>query len=144
MIGSASEPLDRDWAQAVLERARTTGVVHRESADVEREMRGWDAFVLPSRRDPFPLVMLEAMGLGMPVIGTDVDGIAEQIAPGTGLLTSSEDAPELAQAVERLVALPQSVRAGMGAAARQRVIEHFSLGRLVEGTERLYHDVLAR
>ena len=41
----------------------------------------WDAFVLPSRSDPFPISMLEAMASGLPVVGTRRDGIAEQSRP---------------------------------------------------------------
>ena len=141
LIGTPSDPLDRAWGEAVLDRARAAGVGHRHSADVARELREWDAFVLPSRRDPFPLVVLEAMGMGLPVIGTSVDGIPEQLEGGAGVLVKPEDADALEAAILRVAAMRAEDRRELGAAARRRVADRFSLERLVSGTERVYHEV---
>jgi glycosyltransferase involved in cell wall biosynthesis len=143
MVGAPDDPLDREWGGRVLSRARVAGIEHLASADVEARMRGWDAFVLPSRRDPFPLAMLEAMGLGLPAIGARVDGIPEQLAPGTGLLVAPGDPAALAAAIEHLAAVDPAEREAMGALARARVAAEFSLDRLVEGTDRVYRATLA-
>jgi glycosyltransferase involved in cell wall biosynthesis len=139
LIGDpGSEPLDAGWARGVLAEAREAGIAHRAKADVAEAMHGWDAFALPSRRDPFPLSMLEAMAAGLPVIGAAVDGIPEQVAPGTGVLVEPEDAERLAAAILDLAARPASERRALGAAARARVAAEFTLERQAEEMHTAY------
>ena len=61
MVGDAHELIERRWAQGVLRDARDAGIEHLPQTDVLERLRAWDAFVLPSRADPFPISMLEAM-----------------------------------------------------------------------------------
>lgn len=143
LVGSPTEPLDGEWADGVLDRARQVGVVHQPKVDVQATLQEWDMFVLPSRRDPFPISMLEAMAAGLPVIGTAVDGIREQIAPGTGVLVEPEDPEALAAAVLRLAESPEE-RARIGEAARRRVSERFSLEHQVAGLDAAYLAALGR
>jgi glycosyltransferase involved in cell wall biosynthesis len=143
LVGAPSDPLDRDWAGEVLARGASVGVEHVRSAEVEAELRGWDAFVLPSRRDPFPISMLEAMGLGLPVIGARTDGIAEQITPESGVLVAGDDSGALADAILRVRQMPADVRAALGANARARVAENFSLDHQADGIDGAYRSVLS-
>lgn len=142
MVGRPSDPLDQEWAHAVLRRARSAGVRHTERGDVAREMAGWDAFVLPSRRDPFPLVVLEAMAAGLPVIGARVDGITEQLGSGAGILVPAGDSAMLAKAIERLAAASHEQRARLAQAARERVLSRFNIDRQASGMDRMYRRVL--
>src|SRR5918996_1043868 len=64
MVGAPSEAIERDWAHSVLDRAKGIGITHVPSANVFERFAEWDAFVLPSRADPFPIAMLEAMASG--------------------------------------------------------------------------------
>jgi glycosyltransferase involved in cell wall biosynthesis len=107
-------------------------------ADVLAAFREWDLFVLPSRRDPFPISMLEAMASGLPVVGTRVDGLAEQIAPGTGSLVPPEDPARLAEAILALCDASPPERRRIGEAARKRVIENFTIEHQVEGMHAAY------
>jgi glycosyltransferase involved in cell wall biosynthesis len=143
LIGSPTDPLDAEWGLAMLERAAALGVRHQPRADVERAIGGWDAFVLASRRDPFPISMLEAMAQGRPVIGTRVDGIAEQITPDAGVLVERENPAALADAVVGLAELPPERRREMGAAAHRRARE-FSIERQAEAIDTVYREVLSR
>lgn len=144
MVGAAHDAIEHDWALSLLRRARETGISHIPQTDVLARMREWDAFVLPSRADPFPLSMLEAMASGLPVIGTRTDGIAEQILPGTGMLIEPEDPRGLADAIAWSAGQPLAIRERMGGAARARVRANFTLGHQAEAIDRIYRTTLDR
>ncbi len=143
MVGPPSDLLDRRWAETVLARASESGIRHDGAADVFERLRAWDAFVLPSRSDPFPLSMLEAMASGLPVIGTRVDGIVEQLANGCGILIDGDDPRALADAIAALAEQPLRARKAMGAAARERVLENFTLDHQAAQMHETYESVLS-
>ncbi|GAB3529809.1 glycosyltransferase [Photobacterium alginatilyticum] len=75
--------------------------------------------------DTGPLVLKEAMAVGVPVITTNIMGCKEIVAPGTGLMVNEKDATALAQAIERFVRLPAEKREQMGQEARRNVERNF-------------------
>jgi glycosyltransferase involved in cell wall biosynthesis len=83
-----------------------------------------------------PLVLMEAMGAGRPVVGTDIPGIAEVIAD-CGSLVSEPDPPELAAALRPYLEDPQ-LAARTGARGRARVADRMTLERTVADLSRLY------
>ncbi len=88
--------------------------------DVPRWMQAMDVFVHASDREPFGIVVVEAMALGKPVIAGSAGGPAEIITDGVdGLLTPFGDAPTLARAIDRYLDDP-AFAARAGAAARVR------------------------
>lgn len=102
-------------------------------------MQAMDVVVHASDREPFGIVVIEAMALAKPVIATDTAGPTEIISDGVnGLLTRYGDAEGLADAICRHLADP--VRAEtMGQAARARALE-FSVDRYAEGLIRAFRD----
>ena len=100
---------------------RFLGHVDRDA--VARTMAAARAVVLSSRSyENQPMVLLEAMALGLPVIGTDLGGTPELIEAGrTGLLVQVDDPAGLAAAMQRLLTDPPAARA-MGDAGRERTI----------------------
>ena len=141
MVGAPHE-IELAWGERVLERARSVGIVHIPSADVFERFRGWDAFALPSRADPFPIAMLEAMASGLPVIGARRDGIAEQVVPGTGVLIEPESPRALADAIAWMAGQRGATRERMAAAARERVSTHFTIQQQAAAMDRAYRDTL--
>ena len=137
MVGPMTDPLDADFAQETLDRARELGISHVSRADVPRKLSEWDIFALPSRRDPCPISLLEAMAGGLPVVGTAVDGIAEQVTPSVGRLVPTEDADALAAAILELHGTPEA-RSALGDAGRRRAIERFSPEAQAEGIHAAY------
>jgi glycosyltransferase involved in cell wall biosynthesis len=110
---------------------------------IRETMRGADAFVLPSDFESFSYTLLEAMASGLPCIATDVGGNRDLIEPErTGLLVPRGDPQRLADAMIRLTDDP-SVRVAMGREGAARARE-YTLGRMIDGTRLVYHEVLAR
>ena len=99
-----------------------------------------DLLIVPSRSESFPLVVLEGMGAGLPVIGTSVGGISEQITDGeTGVLIQPEDTKALANAIIKLLNAPEDMKR-MGIAGRKRVEENFTWEKRVEKIEKVYKN----
>lgn len=101
-----------------------------------------DVLVMASyAHEGVPQAVLQAMAMAKPVVATRVGGIPEVVNPGvTGLLVPAKDADALARAMARLLldkALPQI----LGHQGRAVVIEHFSLERMAERVEAVYHRV---
>ena len=84
-------------------------------------------FVLPSREDPFPLVVLEAMALGRPVVVTDIPGPVTQVGDA-GVVVPINDPDALAVAVHDLVDDPERAEA-LGRRAQERCREQWDIER---------------
>ena len=100
-----------------------------------------DALLLPSYGEGLPYALLEGMAAGLAPVATPVGAIPDAIADGVqGLLVPPRDAAALAGAIARLAA-DRVALVRMGAAARERVAEHYSLQRLAAGFAALYHEI---
>lgn len=91
---------------------------------VREELDAARALVLPSFGEGLPVVIMEAMARQRPVITTYIAGIPELVRDGReGLLVPAGDVGALADAIERLLAMPADELAAMGERARARVLE---------------------
>jgi alpha-maltose-1-phosphate synthase len=101
-------------------------------AELAEHYRGASAFVLPSLFEPWGFVFIEAMGYGLPCVGTDCCAMPEIIDAGaTGLLTAPGDPRSLADAILALLSEPERARA-MGRAGHAKAQEHYTWGRVAE------------
>jgi len=97
-----------------------------------------DVFALSSLSEGLPLVVLEAMACGVPVVTTPVGDLPEVVSEGrTGFFFPIGDAGALAGVLRHLLVADSSRRA-LGRAARTRVVEHYSERAMVEGYVRAY------
>lgn len=110
--------------------------------DTPELLNAFDVLALSSVSEAAPLVVLEAGACGLPVVSTAVGEIPEMIKDGeTGYLVPSGDAAALADRLIALLTQPD-LRARMGSAARQHVIQHFSIGASVRAREALFVRLL--
>jgi glycosyltransferase involved in cell wall biosynthesis len=87
-----------------------------------------DCFTLPSYTEGLPISLLEAMATGLPCVATAIGGISDAVRQGrTGALVPPGNSPRLAEALVEMLRLDDAARATLGAAARQRIVEHHSL-----------------
>ena len=104
----------------------------------------FDVFVLPSVLEGLGIVLLEAMALGKPIVASKVGGIPEIVQhEKTGLLVKPADVEDLFNGILTLCQDPDTCRQ-MGKEARRRVVECFSVERMMEHLYRLYDGVLAK
>jgi glycosyltransferase involved in cell wall biosynthesis len=105
------------------------------------DLRAADIVVVPSRYDGMALILLEAMACGAAIVATRVPGTS---ALGVaGQLVPVEDPQSLAEAVDALLADPQR-RRQLGAAARARAVENYSLQRSLRGILKLWRGLGAQ
>ena len=112
--------------------------------DIDAEMARMDLFVLPSLfGEGLPMVVLEAMSAGLPIVASAVPGVPEAVRDGVeGLLVEPGNAEALAAAVGRVISGAVSWTR-LGSAAMQRHAEHFSDVRMASDVARVYDRVLS-
>jgi glycosyltransferase involved in cell wall biosynthesis len=108
--------------------------------DIPVLIRSARALILPSDREGLPRSVMEAMALGVPVIGSDIRGTRELLAGGAGYMYPLGDIDQLTDAMRRVLARPSEV-ARTVTLARQRV-EMFGLQGLLAMHEQLYERAM--
>jgi glycosyltransferase involved in cell wall biosynthesis len=112
--------------------------------DVPDVLNALDAFVLSSDLEGLPLVLPEAMAVGLPVVATSVGGVPTVVDEGrTGFLVPPGDEAALRRRVATLRAEPEEARA-CGLRARLEVVRRFSAERMAADYVAVYERVLAR
>ena len=143
VLAGPEEPQDA-VPPAVLERLRCDPRVHLLGhVDEPRDVYvAADVLVLPTYREGFPTVLLEAGAMGLPVVSTFVPGCVDAVVEGeTGLLVAARDSSALVDALERYLSDP-ALRARHGAAARLRVLREFEQRRIWEALRSEYERLL--
>ena len=107
-------------------------------SDAYKYLKAFDIFVLPSVKEGFPWVILEAMAAGVPIVATKVGAIPEIIEDKkTALLVEPRSAQELSRAILELVE-DYSFRIRIAENAKKVVEEKFSLEKMVGEIEKLF------
>lgn len=104
--------------------------------DIPALLSASDACLLPSEREGLPRSVMEAMAVGVPVVGTDIRGMQDLLRDGAGILVPVGAPDEIARAFERLVTNPQ-LHAQIAETAKARVKE-YDLKRVIAHHEQLY------
>lgn len=126
----------------LMQRIEATGFPERfvllgERADPAACLDAMDVFVLSSCTEGFPNVLGEAMAMGLPCVSTDV-GDAALLMGSRQWLVPARDSKALANQLTELLTLPAEDRQRLGAQARQRVVEAFSMTATAEQFMNLY------
>src|SRR4029077_3934379 len=111
----------------IADRVRFLG--YQSSDHVRSLLQETDVFVLPSFAEGVPVVLMEAMASGVPLVSTRVAGVSELVEDGVaGFVVPPGDVGALADAIDALLADP-SLRQRFGAARRRTVAREFDVGR---------------
>lgn len=111
-------------------------------ADIDRLYADIDVVALTSRNEGSPVALIEAMAAGVPVVSTEVGGVADVVQHGvTGLLAPMDDVDGVANHILTLLAAPD-LRRTMGQHGRTRVAATYGAERLLRDIETLYEDLV--
>jgi glycosyltransferase involved in cell wall biosynthesis len=114
-----------------------------QTPEVYEYFRMSDVLVCPSHTESLPLVVLEAMAFGLPIVSTDVFGVPEAVAhEREALLVGPGDVAALAAGVRRVLDDP-ALAARLGARARATLVERFTLDRMTDEYDRLMAECVA-
>ena len=123
-------------ALGVSDRAQLLGWVRGD--DKARHLREAWIYTLPSYNEGLPMSVLEAMAAGLPIVSTPIGGIPDAVTDGVeGFLVTPGDTAALGERLHRLCADTELARK-MGAAARARAIQHFSIEAIGPRLEAVY------
>jgi glycosyltransferase involved in cell wall biosynthesis len=143
IVGSGPEQ------QSLTKRAEHIGIadiVHILGArtDIAELLAAADIFVLPSYSEAFSVAIIEAMAAGLPVVATSVGGAPEQLAGGTcGILVPPGNQQCLAATILQL-ANDSNQRQMLGQAARERVLQCYTIEQTIHQIEMVYRGAIAQ
>jgi glycosyltransferase involved in cell wall biosynthesis len=124
----------------VADRVRILGYVE----DMGAWYGAFDAFLLTSANEGAPVVAIEALAAGVPVVATDAGGTRNVVDDeASGFLAPVGDVETLGERLRRLQGDPE-LRARLGAEGASRMRERFSTARMVDDVDALYQRLLAR
>ena len=127
-------------ARAVNGKVSVYGWISGDRKDAT--FRSADVLILPSYHEGLPISVLEAMAYGMPVVATDVGGIAEAVEDGVnGFLIQPGDRDKLASRIDALAA-SSGLRERMGRLGHEMAARKFALPVIIEQLEDLYDELL--
>lgn len=142
IVGAPTGELGIEDLQAIVLKTQLQDNIQIHGAlygdDKKQILEQSQAFLFPTLDDCFPLVVLEAMQSGLPVIASAEGAIPDIIEEGiTGMLIEKQAPQSLSNAMEKLINNPELVKS-MGAAGRNRYLEIFSEKNFIE----LISDIL--
>ena len=145
LVGALDDtaPVDETTLRVVRTHERVDWIGFQD--DIRPALLRADVLVLPSYREGFPNVLLQAGAMEIPVIATDVNGSNEIVEPGlNGWLVPPRDASALAVAMREAMMLEPVERKAMGERARARVIERFEREAYLKQLLDFYYSLLGK
>ncbi len=142
LAGSGEEREMLEQMRIDLGLARTHFLGHQLQDSLRRLYNAADLFVMPSRREPFGLVALEAMACGLPVVATNQGGLPEFVTEECGTLVDVDDAPALTRAIKH--ELDRSAQTpNRKDIIAQSVFERYAQSKFVVRLEQLYEQIIS-
>jgi glycosyltransferase involved in cell wall biosynthesis len=141
LIGDGPE---RAKLERIAEELQIIPYVHFEGAKPNDKMPGFlnsaDVIVIPSLMEATSVAGLEAMACELPIVASNVGGLPEIISSETGRLVPPRQPEALAEAISAILELDEAERNEMGAKARKKVVENWSVDRLAEQVLEYYAE----
>jgi glycosyltransferase involved in cell wall biosynthesis len=135
---------ERAHLEEVANRMGVGGRVHFTGfiQDVRPLVGGATALVLPSKREGLARSIMEALALEVPVVASTARGNRQLVGDDSGFVVPTGDVAALATKMDWLIDHPVEA-AEMGRHGRERMVEHYDVGNLMQRHEQLYTELLA-
>jgi len=149
IIGEITAGHSDEFLKELKELVRSLGVEQNIiwagfKTDVPTVLRALDIFIMPSYKESFGKVLIEAMAMGIPVISTDKGGPPEILSQGEcGLLVPPAEAKPIAEAILKYLD-SEALRQQMIEKGRRKVEDFYSLTSVLDRLERLYNQTLGQ
>ena len=112
-----------------------------QRSDAPDCLAAMDVFCLSSKSEALPTVVIEAMGMGIPCVATNV-GDTESILGDVGIVVPKEDPVALSVGLEKLIQISVEERRALTCQGKARVRENFTIERARERYEKLYAEIV--
>jgi glycosyltransferase involved in cell wall biosynthesis len=109
---------------------------------IPKLLKSSNIFALPSLREAFGFVNLEAMICELPVVASHVGGIPEIVDKHSGILIKPANPEEISKAITLLIE-HQEIREKMGESGKARVLQNFTAGKMAKRYQEIYEDILS-
>lgn len=143
IIGIGEDPL-RGYIKSLIKKENLTNRIFLIGwqMNASRFLKALDIFVLPSAKEGFPYVILEAMAAGLPIVATSVGAIPEMIEDKkSGLLVPPKN-PELLRSAIQILLKDENMRSLLGKNAEMEFNKKFSKEKMISEVQRLYNQLL--
>lgn len=136
-----------DYAQELKEKYANDNIRFLgKKLDVRPYLKKADLFVIPTlnqgRKEGMPVAPLEAMSMGLPVIGSRIAGVKDVLKAYPGRLFEPADSNDLARKINEIKAQTREHDHGYDKNLRQYVVDNFSLRNFILDREKLYQDIV--
>lgn len=142
---------DNDYGLAMQHRVKAMGLGKQitfegKQTDVRPYLQDADVFVIPTldegRREGMPMALVEAMSMGVPVLGSRITGITFVLRDFERLLFEPNNPQDLADKLLQMMQLGPNERARLGSDLRNYCVTHFSIDHFVSAHEALYQELM--
>jgi len=139
LIGSGENP-DKEIIERFIEKKKLKNIHLIEFIpNVANYLKAFDLFVLPSTKEGLPYTIIEAMTAEIPIISTNVGGIPEMIENNiNGILIEPKNSQILADKILEFINNPEKY-IEMSQKSKEKVEQEFTLEKMIERTNRIYH-----
>ncbi|MCX6064368.1 MAG: glycosyltransferase [Chloroflexi bacterium] len=130
----------RAMAESLLERDSVLWIDDCKDDEMPAAYNAFDLLVSSSYGEGLPVVLGEAMSSGVPCVVTDVGDSAFAVGD-TGLAVPPQSPELLSDAICKILVMPEPDQLILGKKARQRVLDHFSIEKLVDGYQLVFETL---
>jgi len=143
VLGNKDNPYGQDMEVLTKQLGLESQVTYTGRVpDVRPYVATSDLYIIPTldeaRKEGMPMALVEAMSMGIPILGSDITGINFVLKDFKELLFPAGNSEVLAEKIKDMMALETSQRKNLGEALRDYCMHHFTMGAFIKAHEDLY------